>query len=142
MENCGVYCVHAIFIEKGNRQILVDGGPNLQPVVIEMSKRMSFWDRAVDMVVLTHPDADHLGGLVEVLKNGSASSTGDGFLTGVDPQVAVISVGMANSYGHPNKDVVARLAQKLGADNIYRTDEQGTIEVITDGERVWVKTDR
>ena len=129
-------------IEKGSHQLLVDGGPNPQPVIVEMRKKMPFWDRSVDLVVLTHPDADHLGGLVEVLKHGSASSTSDGFLAVVDPRVAVMSVGRANSYGHPNKDVVAGLTQKVGADNIYRIDEQGTIEFITDGEKVWVKTDR
>jgi beta-lactamase superfamily II metal-dependent hydrolase len=56
--------------------------------------------------------------------------------------VAVISVGKANSYGLPSKDVVARLTQKLGVENVFRTDEEGTIEFITDGRKLWAKTDR
>jgi len=53
------------------------------------------------------------------------------------PQVAVISVG-DNLYGHPSPEVIARLEDSLGPAGIYRTDEQGTIEFITDGERLWV----
>jgi beta-lactamase superfamily II metal-dependent hydrolase len=34
-----------------------------------------------------------------------------------------------------------RLIARLGADNVYRTDEHGTIEFITDGELLWVRTD-
>jgi beta-lactamase superfamily II metal-dependent hydrolase len=43
-----------------------------------------------------------------------------------------------NRYGHPGDEVIERLEETLGADYIYRTDEQGTIEFITDGERLWV----
>ena len=57
----------AIFIEQGLNQILVDGGPN-DLVLSKLAKRMPFWDRSIDMLVLTHPEADHLNGLLEVLK--------------------------------------------------------------------------
>jgi competence protein ComEC len=244
----------AVLIERGNRQILIDGGPNPQLVIAAMGTKMPFWDRSLDMVVLTHPDADHLGGLVEVLRrfrvqavvsanisdgsalfrswqtavesvpgrllpaapgqrislgdevslsvlspdpnliagsgelnsksvvirlamgdvsflltgdldteterklimqeaslgssvlkvghHGSATSTSDVFLAVVGPRAAVISVGKANTYGHPNQEVLSRLTQKLGVENVYRTDERGTIEFITDGARLWVKTRR
>lgn len=58
----------AIFIESptGN-QVLVDGGPDSQ-VVAELASVMPFDDRSIDLVVLTHPDADHINGLVDVLK--------------------------------------------------------------------------
>jgi hypothetical protein len=36
--------------------------------------------------------------------------------------------------------VIGRLAEALGEDNIYRTDEMGTIEFITDGDKLWVRT--
>jgi competence protein ComEC len=52
--------------------------------------------------------------------------------------VAGISVG-ENSYGHPSDEVLERLEQALGAENIFRTDEQGAIEFTTDGERLWVR---
>jgi competence protein ComEC len=70
---------------------------------------------------------------VEVLKlghHGSASSTGEAFLAGVDPKVALLSVG-ENRYGHPAPDVMARLAARRVA--IYRTDRQGTVTVRSDG---------
>ena len=37
--------------------------------------------------------------------------------------------------------VVERLIDRVGEDNVYRTDEDGTIEFITDGERLWVRGD-
>jgi competence protein ComEC len=59
-----------------------------------------------------------------------------------NPQVAVISVGKDNPFGHPSGEVLARLSEKVGSENIYRTDDHGTIEFTTDGERLWVKTER
>jgi len=58
----------AIFIETPqSQQILIDGGPS--SVILEkLSKEMPFWDKSIDLVILTHPERDHLGGLIEVLK--------------------------------------------------------------------------
>ena len=62
----------AIFIEtpEGN-QVLIDGGPN-KKVLSELSRVMPFYDRSIDALVLTHPQLDHLGGLVEVLRRYDA----------------------------------------------------------------------
>lgn len=58
----------AIFIETpGRKQILVDGGPNLT-ILEKLGKELSFWDRHIDLVILTHPEYDHIGGLIEVIK--------------------------------------------------------------------------
>lgn len=58
----------AIFIQTPNgNQILVDGGPPNGKVVKELSRIMPFYDRSIDMIILSHPHADHLGGLSEVL---------------------------------------------------------------------------
>jgi len=243
----------AILIHKGNQQVLIDGGPSPQAITLELSQKMPFWDRTIELVVLTHPSADHVTGLVEVLNryqvkqvlypdldydssiykewldlvdekdikytiaqagqeidlgdgvvievlnpritplsdtesdvdnngvvlrvtggevsflltadimweaefelithraslnstglkvahHGSDTSTTPEFLAVVDPTLAIISVGEDNPFGHPNPEVMARLTQKSGSENIYRTDENGTIEFITDGERLWVKT--
>lgn len=63
--------------------VLVDGGPD-NAVLERLGQVMPFYDRDLDLVVLTHPDADHLTGLVEVLKrfrvhrvwvNGSTKDT-------------------------------------------------------------------
>jgi len=244
----------AILIQKGSQQVLVDGGPSPQALSMELGEKMPFWDRTIELVVLTHPHADHITGLVEALKryrvervlypesdyglpicrewlgligekdiegtiaqagqeielgdgvtmkllnppakplsgtnsdinnnsvvlnlsagevsflltgdiereaefgliargsdlsgtvlkvghSGSKTSTTLDFLAAVNPGVAVISVG-ENSYGHPHGEVIDRLEEALGAENIYRTDEQGTIEFITDGERLWVRVNK
>ena len=56
----------AIFVETpSRRQILIDGGRN-KKVVSELGRIMSFGDRSIDVVIATHPDADHIGGLPEV----------------------------------------------------------------------------
>lgn len=58
----------AIFIQAPNgNQILLDGGPN-KAVLQELSKVMPFYDRSIDMVIESHPDSDHINGLVEVLR--------------------------------------------------------------------------
>jgi competence protein ComEC len=245
----------AVLVQKGSRQILVDGGPSPQTIGLEMGERMPFWDRTIDLLVLTHPHDDHLAGLVEVLRryrvervlyppldggsplydewlrlieeknvartlaaagqridlgdgvvidvlapaetlmagtdsdidnnsvvlrlsagdfsflltgdimreaewalvgdraavpstvlkvahHGSATSTSSEFLAVVSPQLAVISVGADNRFGHPTDAVLARLEEVVSSENIYRTDEDGAIEFITDGERLWVEVEK
>jgi competence protein ComEC len=243
----------AILIQTPSHQdILIDGGPSPQAIGLGLGQKMPFWDRSIDLVVLTHPHSDHLTGLVEVLRRyevkqvlspdldydsliydqwlslikeknvkytsaqagqqidlvdgvvikvlnpriphltatgsdmdnnsvvlhismdnisflltadimweaefelitqradlastvlkaahcGSDTSTTPEFLAVVDPQIAVISAGEGNPYGHPSDEVMDRLKQKLGSESIYRTDEQGAIEFITNGEKLWVE---
>ncbi len=58
----------AIFIDApSGRQVLIDGGPNAQ-VLRALSREMPWYDRHIDVVLATHPDADHIGGLVDVLE--------------------------------------------------------------------------
>ncbi|MBL4644520.1 MAG: MBL fold metallo-hydrolase [Candidatus Pacebacteria bacterium] len=64
----------AIFIETpSGRQILIDGGRD-NSVLRELGKVMSFLDRSIDIVVATHPDADHITGLIEVFKRYEIST--------------------------------------------------------------------
>jgi competence protein ComEC len=242
----------AILIQTPNRQnILIDGGPDPQRINLELGEKLPFWDRTIDLMVSTQPQADHITGLVEVLQrykvkqvlepgvsydsfiyrewlelveqdqikhriaragheidlgsgirievlnppeglfegtdadvdnngvvlrlswgevsflftadirqeaefeligqranlkstvlkvahHGSKTSTTLQFLAAVDPEIAVISAGADNPFGHPTPEVVGRLVDRLGDDKVYRTDENGTIELITDGERLWV----
>jgi competence protein ComEC len=77
-------------------------------------------------------------GDVDVLKvghHGSRSATSDAWLDEARPEIAVISVGARNTYGHPAPEVMAR----LGAHGVHlhRTDREGTITLESDGQRVW-----
>ncbi|MDO8703759.1 MAG: ComEC/Rec2 family competence protein [Sulfuricaulis sp.] len=58
----------AILIEgPAGHRILVDGGPGGEAINAALGRHLPFYDRRLDLVVLTHPQADHLGGLPEVL---------------------------------------------------------------------------
>jgi competence protein ComEC len=72
--------------------------------------------------------------------HGSKYSSSATFLKAVKPHIAVISVGAGNRFGHPAPETLARLAA-VGA-TVYRTDQQGTIVVTTNGQTVDVGTAR
>ena len=76
--------------------------------------------------------------VLKVAHHGSDTSTTPQFLAVVNPRLAVISVGADNKFGHPSDEVLER----LGTENIYRTDKHGTIEFTTNGERLWVEVER
>lgn len=249
------------------QHILVDGGPSPERVCLELGEALPFWERSIDLVVLTHAHDDHVAGLVEVLQrydvervlysayypieqasgadyesevspayaefcdavaerdidcvaaqtgqvidlgggaaievlhppdtflegtdsdadnnavvlrvamgdisflltgdlywdgelyllagraglestvlkashHGSKSSTYPAFLQAVDPQVAVISVCADNRFGHPADEVMQRLVDWVGDGNVYLTSERDTVTFTTDGERLWVETER
>ncbi len=75
--------------------------------------------------------ADIDSDVLKVGHHGSETSTGEQFLKKVTPSAAIISVGKNNSYGLPDSSVLDRL-EKYGC-TVYRTDENGTVTVITDG---------
>ena len=65
---CDVGQGDAIYIRfPDGRDMLVDGGPN-DSVLQCLGKHMPFWDRNLDLVVLSHPERDHAGGLVSVFQ--------------------------------------------------------------------------
>jgi len=51
----------------GDTQILIDGGDG-KDILNKLGEYLPFYDRKIELVIMTHPDKDHLGGLVEVLK--------------------------------------------------------------------------
>lgn len=77
----------------------------------------------------------------EVLKiahHGSKTSTSSEFLEKVLPEIAVIQLSTNNPYGHPHQEVLERL-QKYEVE-VLRTDENGDIEIVSDGNNLKVKT--
>ncbi len=71
---------------------------------------------------------------IDVLKvghHGSNTSTSSDFLKQVKPEISIISVGKDNSYGLPKKKILDRLNKQNSV--IYRTDEDGTIQIVSDG---------
>ena len=70
--------------------------------------------------------------------HGSDTSSGEEFLRMTDPEIALISCGRNNSYGHPHKETTDRL-KSIGS-RIYRTDESGCISIRTDGRSILVDT--
>jgi len=77
--------------------------------------------------------------VLKVAHHGSDTSTSQEFLSAVDPQIAVLSVGADNKFGHPSDEVADRLDSKLGRTNVYRTDHHGTIQFTTDGEKLYLR---
>ncbi|MGD8584896.1 MAG: DNA internalization-related competence protein ComEC/Rec2 [Chloroflexota bacterium] len=67
--------------------------------------------------------------------HGAKTSSSAEFLAAVRPQIVVISAGAGNWYGHPDEEVLQR-AESVGA-AVLRTDELGTIEVISNGSAMW-----
>ena len=58
----------SFFIETpANNKILIDGGPDVT-VLQKLGEILPFWDKEIDLVVLTHPDSDHVTGLIDVLQ--------------------------------------------------------------------------
>lgn len=232
----------------GGRYILVDGGPDPLLLTSHLGQIVPFWQRKIDLLIATHADQDHIGGLLPVLKryrvehvlhppqmapsapwpellaaaratvapaargtiielgevlrlevlhppeqvapgqivgdnanslvlratighcsvlltadidakteqallaaglplsatvlkvahHGAGASSSAAFLEAVSAQFAILSVAKDNRFGHPAPAVLERLSD-TGC-HIYRTDVHGTIELITDGEQVWIKT--
>ena len=73
--------------------------------------------------------------VLKVGHHGSTTSTSDAFLAAADPDLADISCGKGNSYGHPHAETVEKL-EKAGV-QILRTDEEGTIILCSDKKEVF-----
>lgn len=75
--------------------------------------------------------------VLKVGHHGSSTSSTEEFLQAVHPKYAVISCGTDNQYGHPRPEVLER----LNAAEIYRTDQDGTIIMRSDGISITVETE-
>ena len=116
--------------------------PNLLPIVLLASYG------EVDALLTADAETDVTARLlsrrVEILKvahHGSADPGLRAELRELLPDVAVISCGRRNDYGHPTPSTLAALADSPGL-ALYRTDEDGRVVLETDGRRISVQTDR
>jgi len=78
--------------------------------------------------------------ILKVGHHGSSTSTSAEFLSQVRPEVAIISVGEGNTYGHPHDLVIARLAAQHV--DLYRTDMHGHIIIRTDGNAFMIESQK
>lgn len=237
------------------QNVLIDSGPDPIAASVQLGNRLPFWDRKIDVVMLTQPQSDHASGLLEIIKNydvrnfvvspmppdsmyyqelnkivlekslkaviansgqeimlgrgirlvvlhppirmlqgtsndinnnnlvlklswdkvsflftadiegeaesyllqdradvgcnvlkvahhGSRTSTSDEFLAIARPGVAVISAGAQNRFGHPHRETLERLSAWVGGKNVYLTSKDGTVEFITDGQKLWCARER
>ncbi len=84
--------------------------------------------------------ADLSADVLKVAHHGSSSSTGEKFFDAVSPKICVIQCGSGNSYGHPHAETMELLNERKV--KIYRTDLNGTVTVYSDGEEIFVKTEK
>jgi len=75
--------------------------------------------------------------VVKVPHHGSRASSTPAFVSRVSPRLAMVSVGARNPFGHPHPEVVDRYLR--AGSLVLRTDRDGTLELATDGRRVWVR---
>lgn len=85
--------------------------------------------RILSDALLLHAD------VLKVGHHGSKTSTTQDFLDAASPSIAIVSAGFENSFGHPHKDVIARLTARHAA--ILRTDLDGLVTARTDGVSLW-----
>jgi competence protein ComEC len=77
---------------------------------------------------------------IKVPHHGSINGLTKELLNALVPEIAVISVGKNNSYGHPS-DIIIKMLNDAGA-RIFRTDLDGEVEIITDGSKWWVQGEK
>ncbi len=83
---------------------------------------------------LVHYYSDVLASdILFVPHHGSETSSSEAFISAVNPQLSVISVGERNRYGHPNQTILDR----LNIAKIWRTDQDSYLHIISNGDRFW-----
>ena len=94
-------------------------------------------ERAEEDWLLEHEPELLSADVLKVGHHGSITSSTPAFLDAVNPKIALVSVGVGNTYGHPSAAVMADLVRR-GA-QVLRTDRLGTVVVATDGRNVVVR---
>ena len=79
--------------------------------------------------------------LLKVAHHGSADTALPALLRRIQPDVAVISAGAGNDYGHPAPSTLSTLDAEPGV-RVLRTDEDGRVTIESDGERIRILSER
>lgn len=134
---------HIFYIGDAKCEIMAidndDEDPNINSIIIEMTYGNNKFLFTGDAEI--ENEERRLWNDIDVLKvghHGSSTSSSEDFMEQIRPEIALISVGTGNSYGHPHKEVM-ELLESYDMD-IYRTDLQGTIVVTSDGTTCTVET--
>jgi competence protein ComEC len=94
-------------------------------------------EKQVEYSMLAENDPQFLhADVLKVGHHGSKNSTMPEFLDAVNPQIAVISAGEENPYGHPHPELLERLEEH--ATRTFRTDHDGAVQILTDGRSLQV----
>ena len=80
--------------------------------------------------------------VLKVGHHGSRSSSSDAFLAAVSPAIAVVPAGKDNSFGHPHGETLEALQPWVPDAGLFVTSDSGAVEITTDGESLWVDTER
>jgi competence protein ComEC len=92
-------------------------------------------EKQVEREILSENSAEELhSDVLKIGHHGSKNSTTPEFLAAVQPLVGIISAGEDNPYGHPSPELLERL-ENAGV-RVLRTDRDGAVHVLTDGERL------
>lgn len=100
-----------------DHQILIDGGPDVS-VLQKLSSLMPFWDKTIDLVILTHPESDHMQGLLDVLQRYKADYI---LWTGVKKSAPEYDAWMnvlAKQKNMGVKIIIAEAGQEIKAGNV------------------------
>lgn len=101
----------AILIESPTGvQMLIDGGPGTS-VLRELGKKLSFFDRSIDVVIETHPDQDHIAGLVDVFERYEVGVFIEPGIENDTPASRALAAAVAEEKGI--KQILARRGMRL-----------------------------
>ncbi|HOX40961.1 MAG TPA: MBL fold metallo-hydrolase [bacterium] len=99
----------ASLISVGNTQVLIDGGPG-SAILAELGKEMPVTDNEIEYMILTHPDSDHLDGLIPVIDR---YKIGKIYLSGVKSTKAAYSIFVEKAQTHKIPIAVSMTGEKL-----------------------------
>ena len=103
----------AIFIDSpSGAQVLIDGGPD-SSILRRLSSVIPLWDRSIDVVIATHPDSDHIAGLIEILKRYDVSYVLQSDVHGSTPTYDALEEAISMDEKRGTKEMTARRGQMI-----------------------------